>query len=164
MAAVEILRWQILGIVLQVASWPMGFILQAKGRGKLFFMTNFLMNGVHVSLIWVGISYFGLSGTGMAFLGMWAFYWIMINGVAKRLTGFAWSGANVRIALLILPAIGIISVSGLFLDHFWCLILGSTISAAAALYSIKRLVGIISPDAFVPFLVKIKDRFWSGIS
>jgi PST family polysaccharide transporter len=163
-AAFEILRWQILGVLLQVASWPIGFIVQAKGRGKLFLLIEVIRNVVHVGLIWAGISYFGLKGTGIAFFGMYIFYWIIIYGVAKYLTGFTWSGANIRIALLILPVIGIVFVSKLFLDDFWCVILGSTISIAMAFYSIKRLVGIISPDGFVPFLVKIKDRFWGGIS
>lgn len=162
MAAFEILRWQILGILLQTVSWPIGLILQAKGRGKLLLLTVFLTCVVHVGFIWAGISYFGLNGTGMAFFGMWAFYGIMIYGVAKQLTGFAWSEENIRIALLILPTIMIVFVSGLFLDPFWSLILGSITSAAMTFYSIKSLVGIISPDGFVPFLGKIKDRFWDG--
>lgn len=159
MAAFEILRWQILGILLRVATWPMSFILQAKGRAKLYLLTDLLMNVAYVGLTWVGISYFGLKGTGIGFFGMSVFYWIIIYGVSKYLTGFTWSGANIRNALIILPAIGIVFVSSLFLDDFWCLILGSAISVVMAFYSIKCLVGIIGPDVFVSFLAKIKGRF-----
>jgi PST family polysaccharide transporter len=162
-AAFEILRWQILGIILQLSSWPIGFILLAKGRGNLVLLTNFCMSVVHVGLIWAGISYFGLKGTGIGFFGMWAFYWIIINGVAKHLTGFTWSGENIKHALLVLPAIGIVFVSELFFDNLWCLILRGTITVAMAIYSIKCLVGIISPDGFLHFLVKIKHRFSDGI-
>jgi hypothetical protein len=95
----------------------------------------------------------------MAYFGMHVFYWIIVYGVVKHLTGFTWSKANIRIALLILPGIGIVFVSRLFLDNFWCLILGSTISVAMTFYSIKYLVGIISPDGFISFLAKMKDRF-----
>ena len=34
--AVEPLRWMCLGMLLRVASWPMGFILMAKGARKVF--------------------------------------------------------------------------------------------------------------------------------
>jgi PST family polysaccharide transporter len=31
-----VLRWQILGDILKVASWPMSFILLAQGRGAFY--------------------------------------------------------------------------------------------------------------------------------
>lgn len=163
MAAFEVLRWQILGILLRVASWPMGFILLAKGKSKLFFWTEFLANAVHVGLIWAGIAYFGLNGTGMAFFGMYVFYWILIYGVAKRLTGLTWSAANVRIALMILPAVGIVFVAHIFLDDVYCMILGSTITIAVGLYSISRLVDIVSPVGYFSFLISLKNRICGAI-
>ena len=44
--AVEILRWNCLGMMLRVASWPMGFILLAKGEGKIFFWSELLASGL----------------------------------------------------------------------------------------------------------------------
>ena len=156
--AFEILRWQILGIFLQVISWPIFFILEAKGRGKLYLLTTCVTSVVHLGLIWVGISTFGLQGTGMAFLGMWLIFGIMIYNVAKRLTGFTWSGANIRIALVTLPAVGIVFLSGLVLDQFWSMILGSTISIAMAFYAMKSLGGIAGLRACLsmPFPVNTK--------
>lgn len=161
-AAYEILRWQVLGILLQVASWPVGFILQAKARGRLFFITNMLTNAVHVGLIWVGISFFGLVGTGMAFLGMWAFYLIMIYGVARRMTGFSWSAENYRLAIVMLPSIGIVFISGAFLADVESLILGIIITVLVTIYSIRWLVGIVSPEGFGHLLMNIKARFGIG--
>ena len=80
-----------LGVLLQVASWPILCILLAKGYGKLFFATCALSCTLHVGLAVAGISYVGLNGTGMAFFGMWAFYAVIIYSVAKYLTGFTWS-------------------------------------------------------------------------
>jgi antigen flippase len=161
--AFEILRWQILGILLRVASWPMGFILLAKGKSKFFFWTEVLANAVHVALIWVGIVYFGLNGTGMAFFGMYVFYWILIYGVAKHLTGLTWSAANIRIALVILPTVGIVFVARSFLDDFWYMILGGISTIAVGSYSIKCLVGIVSPAGASSFLSRIKDRVREAI-
>jgi PST family polysaccharide transporter len=163
-AAFEILRWQILGSLLMVASVPMHFLMEAKGRARLYLLINLSKSVVYLGLIWVGISYFGLNGIGIAYFAAYVFLWIIMYGVAKLLIGFTWSGANRRHALLMFPAIGIVFVSRFFLDNLWSLILGSTVTVAMSIYSIKRLVGIISPDGFAPLLVKIKNRLLDGIS
>ncbi len=68
--AAEILCWQVSGTFLQVNSWPMGFIVLAKGRAAALFWTDFASYSVYVALGWVGLKLFGLPGTGMAFLGL----------------------------------------------------------------------------------------------
>ena len=50
--AVEILRWICLGMTLRVASWPMGFILLAKGARKTFFWSELLIN---LDFPWTGL-------------------------------------------------------------------------------------------------------------
>jgi len=156
--AFDVLRWQILGALLLVASVPMHFLMEAKGRAKLYFSINLLKHVLHLGLIWVGISHFGLNGAGIAYFGGYVFLWIVVYGVAKRLIGFTWSEANKRHAMLILPSIGIVFLSRFFMDDFWILILGSTVTIAMGIYSFKCLVSIISPDGFIPLLVKIKSR------
>lgn len=162
MAAFEVLRWQILGILLQVASWPMGFILLAKSKNKLFFWTELLAHAVYAGLIWAGITYFGLNGTGMAFFGMYVLYWILIYGVAKHLTRLTWSAANIRIASVILPAVGIVFVARYFLDDFWYVTLGTTITITVGLYSIRRLVAMVSPAGISYLLSRVKNPFSAG--
>lgn len=41
-AAVEIVNWIYLGMTLRVVSWPMGYILNAKGMRNMFFLTEFV--------------------------------------------------------------------------------------------------------------------------
>ena len=38
--ASDLLRWQVLGDIIKVSSWPMGFVLLAQGRGLLFLATQ----------------------------------------------------------------------------------------------------------------------------
>lgn len=156
--AYEILRWQILGVFLQVSSWPMGYILLAKGKGKMFFWTEFLANAVHVILIWTGITYFGLNGTGMAFLGLYVFYWVLIYGCAKHLTGLIWSSANIRNALAVFPALIVVFVGRLYLSDIAYLILAGTITIGIVLYSGKCLLKMANPPGFLPFLLKVKNH------
>ena len=52
-AAVGVLRWICLGATLQVITWPMGFIIVAKGRQGLFFASELAWTIVAVSFAWV---------------------------------------------------------------------------------------------------------------
>ena len=67
--AVDLLRWISLGMLLRVASWPMGYFLMARGERKLYFWTEFLCHALYITLIWVGVKEFGLTGAGVAFFG-----------------------------------------------------------------------------------------------
>jgi PST family polysaccharide transporter len=155
-AAFEILRWQIMGVLLQVASWPIFSILLAKGYGKLFFATFAISNTLYVGLAVVGTSYAGLNGAGMAFFGMWAFYAMIIYSIAKYLTGFTCSSSNARVALVTLPAVGGVFVSGFLFNPFWAMIIGGTMLIALCFYSLKSLSGVMGPGGLLPFLKSSK--------
>ena len=122
--AVEILRWICLGMMLRVASWPMGFILIAKGERKLYFWTELLSNLLYLALVWAGMMIFGLKGTGMAFFGLYVVYWIGIYLIVRRLSGFRWSAANRRLAFLFVPLVAAVFVSWYFLPRVAAAILG----------------------------------------
>ena len=96
----EILCWQVAGMFLRVLSWPMGFIVVAKGRAAVLFWTDLAAYSVYVALGWFGLRFFGLPGTGMAFLGLYIFHCCMIFIIVRRMTGFSWSPANVRLSLI----------------------------------------------------------------
>jgi PST family polysaccharide transporter len=90
----EILRWQILGVLGRVISWPMGFVLLAKGRGKLFFFTELISNLIYLGMVWFGMKWFGLPGLGMAFFGLYIFYCLLIQIIVYKTNRFSWSKAN----------------------------------------------------------------------
>ena len=66
-AAVDILRWQLLGDILKVLSWPLGFVIMAAGAGRTFMLTETLGIGVFVPGIFVGLPLIGVTATGVAF-------------------------------------------------------------------------------------------------
>ena len=159
--AFEIFRWGVLGMLLRVVTWPMGFILQAKGLAGLYLLTDFLMNCAHVVLVWVGLSHFGLNGTGIGFFCMCGFYWIMIYGLAKSLTGFTWSPANIRNALLVIPAVCIVFLSHFFLDRFWQPVLGAAISVSFAVYACKTLRNVANSGGVLQLLSYMRRHFFT---
>jgi O-antigen/teichoic acid export membrane protein len=65
--ATDVLRWQVLGDILKVASWPMGFILLAMGRGGIFIATEFTWNATYLGAIALGIQEWGLVIAGVGF-------------------------------------------------------------------------------------------------
>ncbi len=141
--AVGILRWICLGMVLRVASWPMGFILLAKGEGSLFFWTELLGNSLQAGLIWIGVRYQGLEGAGMAFFALYVIYSLGIYFVVHRVSGFRWSSANRRLALWFVPLVVIVFGSWYLLPRVGAAILGGLITCISGVYSLKLLCNLI---------------------
>lgn len=150
--AVEILRWFCLGMMLRVASWPMGFILLARGERKLFFWTELLSNLVLIGLTWVGIKFFGLAGIGMAFFGSYVVYFAGIYVVVRRLCGFRWSKANRQLGLLFAPLIAVVFVSWYFLPRWAAIVLGTMAAVSAGFYSARTLCSLLPLERFPGFV------------
>lgn len=139
--AVDILRWQILGILGRVVSWPIGFVLLAKGRGKTFFYTELAANILHLCLIWLGMKWFGLSGLGIAFFAVYAFYLLMILSVVQRLSGFTWTKANLRLVLCsLLATVAVFLGTAGGLDTGWRVVIGGGLTLGTAFYAARKMV------------------------
>jgi O-antigen/teichoic acid export membrane protein len=113
--AAEILRWQVLGDVLKVASWPLGFIILAAGDGRIYMMTEVLAIGVFVLLVYVLLPGLGIVSTGVAFLIMYVLYLPIVYFFAGRRTAFRWS-SPVRHLLMALfgTAVAVAALGGLW--------------------------------------------------
>ena len=103
--AVEVLQWQSLGILGRVISWPMGFIILAKGRRGPFLWTELIANVAHVCFVIVGIQVLGLAGTGVAFGALYLLHTVVVMFVTRRMTGFKWSYANTRSLRWVIPVV-----------------------------------------------------------
>jgi antigen flippase len=143
---VEILRWLCLGMFMRVLTWPMGFIIMAKGERKIFFWSEILTNIGYIALVWAGIKTFGLKGTGMAFFALYVFNSVAVYIIVARLTGFAWSSENRKLALVFMPLVGIVFVSSYFLSTVWAAVLGLMLTIPAGYFSMKTLCRLIPLD------------------
>jgi antigen flippase len=143
-AAVPLLRWICLGATLQVITWPMGFIIVAKGRQSIFFWCELAYTGVYIALAWMGIRYFGLNGSGMAFFGSYVFHGVLIYPIVRWLTGFRWSASNRRVGLFFLSSIGLVFCS-FYLLPFWASTAVGTLAAlVSGIYSLRTLCKLVS--------------------
>ena len=143
-AAVEVLRWICLGMTLRVITWPMGFIIVAKGEQNIFFWAELAWTIVNVGLSWICVRSFGLNGAGIAFFGSYVFHWLLIYPIVRRLSGFRWSAANRKTGLLFLSLIAVV-FCGFYLLPFWfATAIGTLAAILSGVYSIRVLLNLIS--------------------
>lgn len=167
MAAVPVLRWFCLGLILQVVAWPMGFIVVAKNEQKIFLLTELAAVLIQVGLAWICIGHFGLSGAGMSFFGLYLWHSVLIFLVVRKLSSFRWSRANLKLNLLFLPLIGLI-FCGFYLLPFWLATLAGTIAALwSGLYSMRALSRLVDlqriPHQVRRFLAWLRIVFPNGV-
>jgi len=105
-SASEVLRWQILGMFGRIVSWPMGFILLAKADKRGFFWSELIASGAYVSLVWIGVQFWGVIGAGMAFALQYLLYSVLIYWIVKVRHNYD-CGSH----LLILTIVGTLLVS-----------------------------------------------------
>jgi PST family polysaccharide transporter len=159
-AAVEILRWISLGTALQVITWPMGYIILAKGKQKAFFWSEVAWTAVYLSLTWACVRSFGLMGAGLAFFGSYVFHALLIYPIVHCLSGFRWTDENKRTGTLLLT-LTVIVFAGFYLFGFWIAVsVGVCVSIFSALYSVRVLLKLFPmdriPDPLRLVLVKLR--------
>jgi len=141
--AVGILRWICLGTILQVITWPMGFIIVAKGKQAIFFWCELAWAVVSLGLARICVTSFGLEGAGIAFFGSYIFHGILIYPVARRLSGFRWSPENKRTGLLFLGLIAIVFCGFYVLPFLVAVSIGALAAILSGVYSVRVLVALI---------------------
>jgi PST family polysaccharide transporter len=138
--AVVVLQWQVLGVLGRVLSWPMGYILLAKGERKLFIISETFAHTLHIGLVWMLISRFGVASAGMAFAGLYVAYTAAVFIISHRLTGFRWSGANLRFLSWMLPVVLVVFAGMQGLPALWSFPLGLLASLLLGWVCLKGLV------------------------
>ncbi|MBP7051982.1 MAG: O-antigen translocase [Phycisphaerae bacterium] len=99
-AAIPVLRWCLLGVLGRVISWPLGFVIMAKGRGRLFFITVMMAAAAHVIAVYCFTSVWGLAGTGIAFMALYVVYTVFVLGLMHHLVGATWTPHTVTLVVL----------------------------------------------------------------
>lgn len=136
--AASLLRLQILGDVLKIASWPIGFIILAAGDGRSFLISEASGMSVFVLVAFIAMPWLGLNATGVGFVSMYLFLLPLVYWRARKQTSFRWS-PRVRQKLLSV----LIAVSMVGLVSAWHpvagLTLGLVLSAISAIQTVGRL-------------------------
>ncbi len=145
-AAVALLRWICLGATLQVVSWPMGFIILAKGKRAIFFWSEFAWTVVSLALAWICVATFGLNGAGIAFFASYIFHGLMIYPLVRGLSDFRWSPENRRTGMLFLCLIAVAYGCITIAPKAPGTCFGALITLVTTGYSMKALTTLVPVD------------------
>jgi enterobacterial common antigen flippase len=147
--AADVLRWQVLGVFLRVASWPLGYLLLAKGKARLYFWTEASYNVLYAGLIWICVRRWGLPGAGIAFFGLYIYYTCLMCVVTRKLSGFAWSAANRRFSTIAVPTVAFVFLCPTVFPAPWHVFAATAATALAGVYARRTLLSL--PGCQHPF-------------
>jgi antigen flippase len=143
--AADLLRWVCLGMILRIVSFPIGYVVLAKGDQRMVLWNEVTFSLVHVGLAWLLVDRFGIAGATMAFAGSSLWHSAFIYVVVRRRTGFRWSSRNQRLLLLFLPLTGVVFAGFHLLPSWGAITLGVCAMSASAAYSAWMLIGCVAP-------------------
>ncbi|AKS42758.1 O-antigen translocase [Wenzhouxiangella marina] len=155
--AVEILRWQLLGDILKVMAWPLGFVLLAGAAGKTFVITESVAIVVLVSGVAVAMPFMGIAATGVAFLGMYLIYLPLVRWLGGVQIGFRWSRAVKAQAMLVILAAIAVELAARVSDIIGAT-LGISIACALAAWSLMRLSSTSAATGRLAQVAKFGER------
>jgi PST family polysaccharide transporter len=140
--AAEILRWQVLGDILKVASVPIVFIFLATGRGGVAIGVQLVWSAAYLCPVILGIQEFGLIMAGVGFWVAYLIYYGVVAIVASRLIGLKPTRRNWQLTLVLLLAGGaIMSLAGQSATAGY--FVGSLATLLVSAYSFRRLDHLI---------------------
>jgi len=163
-AAVGVLRWICLGTTLQVISWPLGYIVVAKGRQGLFFSTELAWTLASLGLAWSCVKSYGLNGAGIAFFASYVFYGLIIYLAVRRISFFRWSSFNKRTGLFFFSLILAVFFGHYILPVVWALCLGTVMTLVGGAYSVRVLTTLVSWDRMPSGMRRMLDALRPVIS
>jgi O-antigen/teichoic acid export membrane protein len=135
--AVEVLRWQVLGDVLKVASWPLGFVILAAGDGKTYFWSDSAAWILMVAVIGGLAPVMGLRITGIGSLACYVFYLPLVYWLARRRIDFRWSGAVSRSILVTFATCAVVGVVASITK--WGILAGDVIAVGFGVFALGRI-------------------------
>lgn len=139
--ATGILRWQLFGDIFKIVGWAVAFLLLARKARGAFFIGELSFNVGYLALAIPIASQGGLTGLGVAYVGAYALYVVVVLILAYRETGFVIRRATWILILGLLVG-GAATMWGLESDTTGGLVVGiavATIISAAALAGLFRL-------------------------
>lgn len=135
----DLLQWFVLGCLGRVISWPMGFIMLAKGAGRLFAISETCAHVLHLVLIWAGLKWIGIEGVAVAFCTLYVYYSLWGMVMSRHLIDFRWSASVWRLLFILVPIAILTMIQSRYFALIPATIIGALISACTGIYCLKGL-------------------------
>lgn len=149
--AAEILVFQLVGDVLKLASWPLGFVLLASGMSKFYMYKGFVIVAVFVVSVYSLIPKAGFLSVGFAYALMYALNFIILIFFLALKFKFLYS---IKVWGLFLYTVTAVLVLSIFSFYDWPagFYVSSVFFVFALTYSIYRL------NSMIDIVNKVKAR------
>jgi len=135
----EMIIWAAFGMFFKAPSWAIGYILLAKGKGKVFFYNELISNSYLLVLNILGYHFMGLKGLGISFVIGYFLYLIQIFWFSNVNFEFSFSSSFKKIFIIqLLLASGGLATIQLINGPIHYLI-GSFLIILSTWYSYKEL-------------------------
>ena len=154
----EVARWQILGVFLRVVSWPLGYVLIAKGKSFLFTMSELAFGVTNVVLILVCIKLLKLDGIGISFALSYLVYTLMMVLIVWKLTDFRYSPTALKIFGPVILVVAVTFACTRFLPHVWSISVGLTLTAITGVVSLLVLQKLLGVDLLGRLISKFRPN------
>ncbi len=161
--AVEVLRWQLLGDILKVITWPLGFLLLAAGAAKTFLLTETFAMAVLVLGTLIGLPMIGLPATGVAFLALYAAYLPLLWWLSRRRIGFRWTRAVwMQAAAVIVTAVAV-DLAGRWSAPLGMAV-GGLLAAVMGFWALMRLSAVAGAEGRLGRIAAFGERIRARIT
>lgn len=144
-----ILHWQLAGTFLKVISWPMGFIVLAKGRGSVFVCLEIISSVILIAPIFLLWDIVGIEVTGIAYLLMYFFYLVIILAVTHWMCNFSWSYLSYKQILVFAFLISLAFITSRYIPGINSYLAGGLLSLIAVGYSYSQLHKIVNMKTII---------------
>lgn len=148
-------RWQILGVFLRLLSWPLVYVLIARGASLWYAITEAVSWVFYLIVFHFCVGRWQLEGAGIAFLGLYIFSTVMLTALIAAQTGFRWTSQVFSIFLTSALFIGLALAGLLTLPSPWSTISGLAVTSAAGIYSVRKLEGLLGVSSVRWLFIKL---------
>ena len=136
--AETLLNWQVLGTFLKILSWPLGFILLAKGKGLLFFVSEVIFSVFYLVSIYCLFPSFGISSAGIGYLIAYFVYLFTVYMLGRKLCNFRWIKENwIIIVSSLIPIVFIFYITEY--QNYYRFVIGVPLLILSVVYSLYKL-------------------------
>lgn len=137
-AAASILRWQLIGDILKLAAFPLGYLMLALRAGRAFVMAEAMGIGAFVIAVTVLTPRYGVVAAGVSFLLFQIVYLSTVHVIARVQIGFRWKSDVLGLGVtLLVAAMAIILLAQFY--HRTGPLLGLILTLSFGFFSLARL-------------------------
>lgn len=150
-----IFKWLVAGDLFKSLSWILSFVILARNKSHLYFLTEAVGGATAIAAVLYGMSQFGLEGAGIGYFVSYLAYFITVFLFVRREIAFRYSARNQLLMLCVVGSILTANALRIWSADYAASALLAMAAIAAAIYSAFSLINEIGIET-----LKRRAKFW----